>query len=286
MFHFSSPLEGATRKGCPAAEIIDNGADDGDRVGARSTEALPEIAGTLSVQLGHMGVAIAITADGSGPLEGAEVKRRAAPASGEDAISFRLHGAAQATLRRTAQGERVEAAGDPVVEKLARALDAAERSNDAYAGLYADALRLATIVRILSGHDAFEAEAPAPTARRAPPQPRPAAGLPKWRLKRVVAFVDERLGEPVTLADMAAAAGLSRMYFAAQFRATTGVRPHEYLLRRRVEKAQEILQQSQEPLAQIALAVGFQTQAHFTTVFRRFVGETPSRWRAANPARG
>lgn len=176
-------------------------------------------------------------------------------------------------------------ASDPVVLELTRALEAAERSSDAFAGLYADAVRLAVVARILSlpPRPAYEPEG-APEPDRPEPR-RSGPGLPKWRLKRVLAFIDDHLDEAVSLADMAAAAGLSRMHFAAQFRAATGQRPHEYLLRRRIARAQELLRETCDPLVQIALAVGFRTQAHFTTVFRRFVGDTPYQWRCANSAR-
>jgi AraC-like DNA-binding protein len=53
--------------------------------------------------------------------------------------------------------------------------------------------------------------------------------------------MDSHLYEPISLSDLAAAAGLSRNYFAAQFRVATGLRPHEYLLRRRIERAQKLL---------------------------------------------
>lgn len=75
------------------------------------------------------------------------------------------------------------------------------------------------------------------------------------------------------------------MHFAAQFRVATGMRPHEYLLRQRIERAQKMLVETRDSLVEIALGVGFQTQAHFTTVFRRFVGDTPYQWRCANRAR-
>jgi AraC-like DNA-binding protein len=103
--------------------------------------------------------------------------------------------------------------------------------------------------------------------------------LQQWRLRRVAAYVGERIGSQITLQDMAAAAGLSRMYFAAQFRAATGMRPHEYLLRRRIDLAVSLLADDSASLVEVALAVGFQTQAHFTTVFRRFVARTPQQWR-------
>jgi AraC-like DNA-binding protein len=107
-------------------------------------------------------------------------------------------------------------------------------------------------------------------------------GLPKWRLKRAIEYVTANLAEPIGLADIATATGLSRMHFAAQFRATTGLRPHDYLLRRRVERAQELLLSSGLPLVDVAFDVGFKTQAHFTTVFGRLVGETPKVWRQRN----
>lgn len=127
-----------------------------------------------------------------------------------------------------------------------------------------------------------------PPDGRTLPEPKPAragSGLVAWRLKRVLSFMEEHYGEPVTLAEMARIAGLSRMHFAAQFRISTGAKPHEYLLRLRVERAQKLMLESDEPLAQVAFSVGFQTQAHFTTVFRRFASTTPHRWRSEQIAR-
>lgn len=103
--------------------------------------------------------------------------------------------------------------------------------------------------------------------------------LQKWRLKRVTDHVDAHLSRRITLANMAAAAGLTRMHFAAQFRASTGMRPHDFVLQRRIERAQELLRNPELALVDVALSVGFQTQAHFTTVFKRFAGGTPHRWR-------
>jgi AraC-like DNA-binding protein len=69
--------------------------------------------------------------------------------------------------------------------------------------------------------------------------------------------------------------GLTRMHFAAKFRRATGLRPHEYLLRRRIEHAHQLLLSSEHNVFDVALSRGFRSQAHFTTVFKRFVGETP-----------
>ncbi len=62
-----------------------------------------------------------------------------------------------------------------------------------------------------------------------------------WRLKLALEYIEPNLDSPVAITDVASAAGLSSMHFAAQFRAATGFRPHEYMLRRSVEKAQTML---------------------------------------------
>lgn len=108
---------------------------------------------------------------------------------------------------------------------------------------------------------------------------RATTGLQKWRLKRVIEFIEERLSGPIPLNELAEVVGLSPSHFGAQFRAATGLRPHEYILRKRIQRAQELLLGTNDPVIEIALGVGFQTQAHFTRVFGRFVGDTPFQWR-------
>jgi AraC family transcriptional regulator len=108
--------------------------------------------------------------------------------------------------------------------------------------------------------------------------------LPKWRLRRVVDYVEAHISEAISLADLATAAGLSRTHFAAQFRLATGCRPHDFILLQRIEAAKRLLLETSRELVDIALTVGFQAQAHFSTVFKRFVGETPARWRRTQRA--
>jgi AraC-like DNA-binding protein len=108
--------------------------------------------------------------------------------------------------------------------------------------------------------------------------------LPKWRLRRVEQYIADHFDRCISLSELANVAGLSRMHFAAQFRAATGYRPREYLLNHRVEHAKTLLTTTERPLAEIALAVGFSTQAHFSTVFKRISGESPARWRLASRA--
>jgi AraC family transcriptional regulator len=155
---------------------------------------------------------------------------------------------------------------DPIVERLAWLLLRSRDQDSGSSELYLDGIGGAIVTRILNTRLKNDH-----ASRR--------QGLVRWRLRRVQELIESQLSEPLSLRDLAKCAGLSRMHFAAQFRAATGLRPHEYLVRRRIQRAQEMLLTTGMPLVEVALSVGFQTQAHFTTVFRQLLGETPGRWR-------
>jgi len=172
----------------------------------------------------------------------------------------------------------VETRDDPVIRQLTDALAAAEAAHDCHSAICADALRLAILTRQFTQRGELQRGETAPTSEQIG---RSARSLQKWRLKRVLDYVEQNLADKISLQDLATVAGLSRMHFAAQFRAAMGMRPHEYLLKRRIEQAEELLKQNEVSLVEVALMVGFQTQAHFTTVFKRFAGDTPYQWRSA-----
>jgi AraC family transcriptional regulator len=149
---------------------------------------------------------------------------------------------------------------DTLAAELARSLLVPEGAADP---LYTETVGNMILLRLLSVRT--------PPAR--------VCALPKWRLRRVLAFIEANIAGPISLGDLAAVAGLSRMHFAAQFKAATGCRPHEHVLQQRIEAAQAMMSSSAAPLVEVALSVGFQTQSHFSTVFKRVVGQTPARWR-------
>ena len=111
------------------------------------------------------------------------------------------------------------------------------------------------------------------------PDERRCGALPKWRIRRLEEFLTANIDKRVRLDDMAAAVGLSKMHFAAQFRVATGYRPREYLLFKRIERAKAMMAASRTPLVEVAFAAGFNAQAHFSTVFKRFTGKTPAQWK-------
>jgi len=96
----------------------------------------------------------------------------------------------------------------------------------------------------------------------------------------VLDYIDSNLGGNIHLSELAEAAGLSEFHFAKLFKQSMGASPHQYILQRRLERAKELLRNPALSLSDISLEAGFADQSHFTNVFRRFVGATPSKFRS------
>jgi AraC family transcriptional regulator len=98
-------------------------------------------------------------------------------------------------------------------------------------------------------------------------------------LKRIQAYVDERLDQPLSLRDVAGVVGLSQQSFARALKEASGLSPHQYLIARRLDIAKRLLLDPARSVAEIAATVGFSDQAHMTTTFSRLLGYTPGHWR-------
>ena len=81
------------------------------------------------------------------------------------------------------------------------------------------------------------------------------------------------------LEEMAGAAGLSVTHFSQMFRESTGQSPHQFVLRRRVEQAKEVLRAAEMRVLDVAVACGFKSQQHFARVFRNLCGASPTEYR-------
>ena len=104
-------------------------------------------------------------------------------------------------------------------------------------------------------------------------------GLAAWQERRAKELLSANLKEDISTADVARGCSLSAGHFARAFRQTTGLSPHQWLLRRRIDKAHELLCKGKLSLAQIASACGFADQSHFTKVYARLRGISPGVWR-------
>lgn len=96
-------------------------------------------------------------------------------------------------------------------------------------------------------------------------------------------LADARYAEPLTVDDMARAAGLSRGHFSTQFRKAFGESPHAYLLTRRLERAAALLRSTDHSVAEVCVDVGWTSVGSFTTSFTRTYGRSPTAYRAAFP---
>ncbi len=103
--------------------------------------------------------------------------------------------------------------------------------------------------------------------------------LAPWQLAHAKAMIDAHLGNGLSILELAAACQLSPAYFSRAFRKSTGLSPHQWLVRRRFETARDLLTRTTLPLSDIAALCGFADQSHFTRVFSHAVGTSPHAWR-------
>ena len=115
--------------------------------------------------------------------------------------------------------------------------------------------------------------------RRSEPPAPSAGGLTPRALQRIREYIEAHLTENIELETLADIARLSKWHFARAFKQSVGTPPHCYLIQRRLERAQELVAETDLSLAQIALQSGFGDQSHFSRRFRMFFGATPRSFR-------
>jgi AraC-like DNA-binding protein len=106
---------------------------------------------------------------------------------------------------------------------------------------------------------------------------------PVRHLLRAKDLADGRYFEPLTVSDLARAAGLSPSHFSREFRRAFGETPHQYLMTRRLERAAALLRSTDRSVTDICFMVGLRSVGSFTTSFGRAYGMTPTEYRAAYP---
>ncbi|MFJ5643627.1 helix-turn-helix domain-containing protein [Streptomyces sp. NPDC093223] len=173
-------------------------------------------------------------------------------------------------LREANGGRPVEPAEelgvvDPLAEQLLRELDSTVRHWEPSARTYVDQLTSMLAAQVVRRH---VSPLPAPRPTR--------SGLSDRQLTAVRDLMHDRIGDPLPIADLAAAAALSPSQFTRRFRAGTGHSPHQYLLGLRLERAVRLLRTGSAPIGQVARACGFSHQEHLTKVMRTRMGTTPA----------
>ena len=103
--------------------------------------------------------------------------------------------------------------------------------------------------------------------------------LAPWQMRKVTAFIEANLHGHIRAMDLATTAHLSSSHFSRTFKTTYGMAPCIYVARYRIERAKQLMLNTQEALSRIALDCGLCDQSHFTRMFRRMTGMSPSLWR-------
>ena len=108
---------------------------------------------------------------------------------------------------------------------------------------------------------------------------KPISGLAPWQVRLVTDHLESHIGDKTTIADLASLLDLSRFHFIRAFKKAVGTPPHQYMLRRRVERGRELLADRTMTITEIADRTGFGGIAQFTRAFRQIVGTTPTAYR-------
>jgi AraC family transcriptional regulator len=159
---------------------------------------------------------------------------------------------------------------DTIIEGMAQAWREELQERGAGGRVHAEALGTALIVHLFRTYGDNSANIQVITG-----------GMNGLRLRRVVEYMEDHLGEDIGLCMLASIAGFSVHHFSDVFKAETGFAPHQFLIERRIHRAKELLLGSDTPIAQIAVEVGFSGQSHFTEHFRKSTSTTPLRFRQA-----
>lgn len=177
------------------------------------------------------------------------------------------------------QPERLElraqiAIDDPLIRGLALALRAEIQSGYAGGRWYGESLAHTLAIHLVrhyaSGQQSVREDS---------------GGLGRRPLRLVLDYIQEHLAEEISLDTLAGVAGLSPFHFARLFKRSVGTAPHQYLIRRRVERAKELLLTTNTEIAEIASQVGFCDQSHLTSHFKRTYGIAPGAFLRSSTAR-
>ncbi|MCU0536970.1 MAG: AraC family transcriptional regulator [Hydrococcus sp. Prado102] len=106
-------------------------------------------------------------------------------------------------------------------------------------------------------------------------------GLPQRQLIQVLEYIDGHLERDIKLADLAALVNMSQFHFSHQFKQAKGMAPYQYLLQQRVERAKQLLKQTDRAIIEIAFLCGFNSHSHLSKQFRQLTGMTPTAYRTS-----
>ncbi len=157
---------------------------------------------------------------------------------------------------------------DPLIQQIGLTLKTELERDGLSDRLYAESMVNALAVHLLRRYSTQQQKIPAECG-----------GLPNYKLQLAIEYIQAHLADNISLEAIATELGMSQYYFARLFKQSTGYSPYQYLIKCRIERAQKLLIQNQQSIANIALQVGFANQSQFGRHFKRFTGVTPKQFR-------
>ena len=159
---------------------------------------------------------------------------------------------------------------DPQIESIGLLL-LSELNQEKLGGrLYIESLANVLTVHLLRNYSAAK-----------PRLPSYQGGLPERQLLQVLEYINEHLHEDIKLADLAQLLDISQFHFSHLFKQSIGVSPYQYVIQQRVERAKQLLKQTDQPIMDIAFLCGFNSHSHLSKQFRQLTGMTPKAYRAS-----
>jgi AraC family transcriptional regulator len=103
--------------------------------------------------------------------------------------------------------------------------------------------------------------------------------LLEWQVRKVLQFIDDHLDHPIVVEDLGRLVGLSSSHFAKAFKRSFGEPPHAFIMRKRIDRACDLLLSTEKTLSEVAVDCGLSDQSHLCRLFRRYAGLSPAAWR-------
>ena len=157
---------------------------------------------------------------------------------------------------------------DPFIYQIGVALKSALTKQGDTSRLYAETLVNSLILHLLEHYTTIRPNLRETTSGK----------LPQYKLKQIIDYINAYLDRDLSLKELSSVVEMSPQYFSQLFKQSTGITPHQYVIRCRIEQAKRLIEQRKLSLAEIAIQVGFVDQSHLHRHFKRLVGVTPKNY--------
>lgn len=182
--------------------------------------------------------------------------------------TFLAHAAYEAANPEQIELKPVLSTPDPLICQIVLALRTVLETDATNSCFYAESMATALVAHLLRNYL---------TCKHSLPEYE--EGLPKYKLKQALEYMNVHLNENISLATIAEELGMSQYYFCRLFKRSTGITPHAYLIQQRVEQSKQLLKQRKLTINEIAITCGFANPSHFAKHFQKHTGISPKQFR-------